>query len=90
MEDNIEAINKLDGGLRHLRLRDANQLMKYDIPVHTVARPGFNNTGKEVELQVNAFPINKFPSRTVYQYDVSCPQWTNMDDLLTLNLGPSR
>ncbi|PYI10200.1 eukaryotic translation initiation factor 2c [Aspergillus sclerotiicarbonarius CBS 121057] len=70
MEDNIEAINKLDGGLRHLRLRDANQLVKYDIPVRTVPRPGFNNTGKEVELQVNAFPILKYPSRTVYQYDV--------------------
>lgn len=70
--DKIEAINKLTGGLRHLRFRSADEERKYSVPVETVPRPGFNTTGKEVELQVNAYPITKFPSRTVYQYDVGC------------------
>lgn len=70
MEDPL-GLNQLPGGLRHLRVRDANEYAKYSVPVETVPRPGFNNTGKEIELSVNAFPINKFPNRTVYQYDVS-------------------
>lgn len=70
--DNIEAINKLPGGLRHLRIRTDEEFQKYSVPVETVPRPGFNTTGKEVELSLNAYPITKFPSRTVYQYDVSC------------------
>ncbi|KAI9929068.1 hypothetical protein ASPWEDRAFT_128423 [Aspergillus wentii DTO 134E9] len=68
--ENLEQINKLDGGLRHLRLRDADELVKYAIPSETVPRPGFNTTGKEIEVNVNAFSILKFPSRTVHQYDV--------------------
>ncbi|BCR96143.1 putative eukaryotic translation initiation factor eIF-2C4 [Aspergillus luchuensis] len=68
--DNIEAINKLPGGLRHLRIRTDEEFQKYSVPVETVPRPGFNTTGKEVELSLNAYPITKFPSRTVYQYDV--------------------
>ncbi|KAL2868226.1 uncharacterized protein BJX67DRAFT_49603 [Aspergillus lucknowensis] len=45
----------------------------YSVPVETVPRPGFNQTGKEIEVQMNAFAIAKFPTKTVYQYDVSTP-----------------
>lgn len=78
--ENFEEINKLTGGLRHVRIRDADELKKYAVPVETVARPGFNTTGKEIELQVNAFPIVKFPNKTIYQYDVSSPyvQWLHL------------
>lgn len=69
--ENLDQIDKLPGGLRHLRIRDADEYAKYSVPVDNVARPGFNTTGKEIEVLVNAFPIVKFPSRTVYQYDVS-------------------
>ncbi|PYH87772.1 Piwi-domain-containing protein [Aspergillus ellipticus CBS 707.79] len=68
--ENLDQINKLTGGLRHLRIRDPDELIKYNIPVETIPRPGFNTTGREVEVQLNAFPITKYPSRTVYQYDV--------------------
>ncbi|THC99021.1 hypothetical protein EYZ11_001495 [Aspergillus tanneri] len=68
--ENLEQINKLTGGLRHLRLRDADELVKYSVPVGNVPRPGFNTTGKEIEVSVNAYPITKFPNRNVYQYDV--------------------
>lgn len=43
----------------------------YRVPVDTVPRPGFNTTGKEIELSVNAYPILKFPNKTVHQYDVN-------------------
>lgn len=69
--ENLDEINKLTGGLRHLRVRDADEIAKYTVPVETVPRPGFNPTGKEIELMLNAFPIIKFPNKAVYQYDVS-------------------
>jgi eukaryotic translation initiation factor 2C len=69
--DNIYQINSLPGGLRHLRVRDADEIAKYSVPVETVPRPGFNPTGKEIEVQMNAFAITNFPNKTVYQYDVS-------------------
>lgn len=66
-----DQVNTLGDGLRHLRMRDADELVKYAVPTENVPRPGFNNTGKEVEVSMNAFGITKYPSRTVYQYDVS-------------------
>lgn len=69
--ENLFEIDKLTGGLRHLRYRDADELEKYGVPTEVVPRPGFNQTGKEIEVLINAFPITKFPSRPIYQYDVS-------------------
>ena len=66
-----DQINTLEGGLRHLRMRDSDELVKYAIPTENVPRPGFNTTGKEIEVAVNAYGITKYPNRTVYQYDVS-------------------
>ncbi|PYH41337.1 putative eukaryotic translation initiation factor eIF-2C4 [Aspergillus saccharolyticus JOP 1030-1] len=66
----LEAIDKLPDGLRHLRIRTADEIEKYKIPSETVPRPGFNTTGKEIEVSLNAYPITKFPSRRIYQYDV--------------------
>lgn len=37
----------------------------------SVPRPGFNSTGREASLKLNAYPIEQFPTRDVYQYDVS-------------------
>ncbi|KAL1982463.1 hypothetical protein VTN96DRAFT_1310 [Rasamsonia emersonii] len=45
--------------------------MKYLVPVNTVPRPGFNTTGREVELKLNAYPITQFPTRSVWQYDIT-------------------
>lgn len=71
--ESLEEINKLAGGLRHLRIRDADESAKYAIPVKNVPRPGFNPTGKEIEVSMNAFRITDFPTKNVYQYDVSIP-----------------
>jgi eukaryotic translation initiation factor 2C len=37
----------------------------------SVPRPGFNATGREVNLVLNAYPITGFPTQNVHQYDVS-------------------
>lgn len=37
----------------------------------SVLRPGFNPTGREVDLVLNAYQITGFPTQNVYQYDVS-------------------
>lgn len=44
---------------------------QYNVPVEFARRPGFNATGKEINVAVNAYPIVQFPTKTVYQYDVS-------------------
>ncbi len=69
--ENLDQINKLEGGLRHLRLRDANAESKYSVPVEFVPRPGFNPTGKEIEVLMNSYRVTSFPTKTVYQYSVS-------------------
>jgi eukaryotic translation initiation factor 2C len=38
-----------------------------------IDRKGFNETGRELEVMVNAFPITKLPDMAVYQYEVSFP-----------------
>lgn len=87
--ENFEEINKLTGGLRHVRIRDADELKKYAVPVDTVPRPGFNTTGKEIEVQMNAFPIVKFPNKTIYQYDVGISSIRSLKMLwLNYALGP--
>jgi eukaryotic translation initiation factor 2C len=34
-------------------------------------RVGYNTSGKEVEMMMNAYPITAFPDKTVWQYEVS-------------------
>jgi len=40
-------------------------------------RPGYNTTGKEIEILVNAYPILKWPTKPVYQYEVSYFSYTH-------------
>ncbi|RDL32590.1 uncharacterized protein BP5553_09046 [Venustampulla echinocandica] len=35
------------------------------------ARPGFNTTGKGIQIRVNQFKVTQFPNRDIYQYDVT-------------------
>lgn len=44
---------------------------QYDTSVVLKKRPGFNSTGKRIQVIVNAYVVLKFPSMAVYQYDVS-------------------
>ncbi|EAW22039.1 PAZ domain protein [Aspergillus fischeri NRRL 181] len=62
--------NKLTGGLRHLHVDTTDDVAKYTISVKTVTRPNHRQTGKEIEVLMNAYPITKFPTCNVYQYDV--------------------
>lgn len=34
-------------------------------------RVGYNTSGKEIEVMMNAYPITSFPDKAVYQYEVS-------------------
>jgi hypothetical protein len=34
-------------------------------------RPSYSNQGKEIDVAVNQFKVNSWPSKKVYQYDVS-------------------
>jgi eukaryotic translation initiation factor 2C len=43
---------------------------QYSLPTEFTKRPGFNNTGKAVQLHVNAYPVVQYPTAKVYQYDV--------------------
>lgn len=56
---------------RNMLLTDRANPKENEVPVETVPRPGYNTTGKEVELLVNCFPITNFPTKAIYQYEVS-------------------
>jgi eukaryotic translation initiation factor 2C len=68
---------------RHLNFNDEppEQFFK-EVPM--ARRPGFNTTGKEIQVQVNVFPITQFPTKKVYQYDVSA---TPTDETIRCNVA---
>ncbi|KAJ5634197.1 hypothetical protein N7528_002039 [Penicillium herquei] len=35
-----------------------------------IERPGYNTSGKEIEVAMNTWPITSFPTKPVYQYEV--------------------
>ncbi|OAP56736.1 hypothetical protein AYL99_08848 [Fonsecaea erecta] len=43
----------------------------YSLPTQYIKRPGFNNTGKVVGANINAFHVLRYPSVKVFQYDVT-------------------
>ena len=47
---------------------------EYNLPTECIRRPGFNNTGTVVPININSYPILNIPDKTVQQYDVSAPQ----------------
>jgi hypothetical protein len=80
-----------DPYLRHPKERErlalgiyADDVWRYQYlsSTSTVSRPGFNTTGREVDLKLNAYPITQFPTRSVWQYDVSIfpPHSINFQD----------
>lgn len=56
---------------RHLNTATEEEIAKYKVASDIIPRPGFNTAGKEITLGVNSYPIAQFPTKTVYQYDVS-------------------
>lgn len=69
----IMSIISSNGGFvtRHLRAPGADEFDQYGVATTFQARPGFNNTGMEVNVQVNSYPVIQYPTKTVYQFDVS-------------------
>ena len=51
-------------------LSDANK-KQYEVPTQLIKRPTFNSSGLAATVAVNSYPILQFPSKKVYQYDVS-------------------
>lgn len=43
---------------------------QYRLPTQFVARPGFNETGKPVQVHLNSWAVEKWPTANVYQYDI--------------------
>ncbi len=61
--------------LRHLNIAGEADSQQYQVPVEYARRPAKGNTtGREIAIQINSYPITQFPSKTVYQYDVSVSQ----------------
>ena len=57
---------------------------QYNLPTDFKRRPGFNTTGKAIQVPVNSYAVTQFPTVKVYQYDVGQPvllsnmQYTNI------------
>jgi hypothetical protein len=46
---------------------------QYQLPTDFKKRPGFNTTGKAIQVAINAYPVTQFPNIKVFQYDVTSP-----------------
>jgi eukaryotic translation initiation factor 2C len=55
---------------RNVRAPGTDNLRQYNLPTQFKARPGFNTTGKAVQLLLNSWPVERWPSAAVYQYDI--------------------
>ena len=52
---------------------DDNQF-RDQMPTQAMNRPGFGKLGKAAKIQINSHIVTGFPTRDVFQYDVSsCP-----------------
>ncbi|EED19932.1 eukaryotic translation initiation factor eIF-2C4, putative [Talaromyces stipitatus ATCC 10500] len=52
--------------------READHVFRQYLDSTTsVPRPGYNTTGREVNLLTNAYPVTQFPTKNVYQYDIT-------------------
>lgn len=41
------------------------------LPTDFKKRPGFNTSGKGIQVAVNSYPVTQYPNIKVFQYDVS-------------------
>lgn len=47
------------------------------MPTTLMGRPKFNKSGKPAQININSHKIEAYPTRTVYQYDVSLQSGRN-------------
>ena len=43
---------------------------QFQLPTEFKKRPGFNTTGKAIQVAINSYPVTQFPNIKVFQYDV--------------------
>lgn len=43
---------------------------QYSLPTEFCKRPGFNTTGNAVQVNLNAYRVNQYPTTKIHQYDV--------------------
>lgn len=70
----IEAFNMAHSRFDNFFLYDVtdDDREKFHAPVALAQRNGsYNTTGKEIQLSVNTYDITSYPTKIVYQYDVS-------------------
>ena len=63
-----EPIRKIVPVLRNLQVTDKSQ---YELPTTLPRRPDFNDTGDNCTVAINSYPVLEYPTKTVFQYDVS-------------------
>lgn len=52
------------------RIVHETNLHQYNVDTEFKTRPGFNTTGKEIKLELNAYLVRKYPDVKITQYDV--------------------
>lgn len=56
--------------IRNIQGPGSDEFSQYTLPTEFAKRPGFNNTGRPVNMNVNAYQVAEYPTVKVYQYDV--------------------
>jgi hypothetical protein len=50
--------------------RGGSDYDQFQLPTDFKKRPGFNTTGKPIQVAINSYPVTQFPNIKVFQYDV--------------------
>lgn len=69
-EKGNDPIEPLSKDLRNLAVSRTTQDDQKELVQIPINRKGYSASGKEIEVLVNTFPILKFPTRPIYQYEV--------------------
>ena len=68
----LDESNKMDDAIRFRHMNPKSLTSgKYTEPADIKKRPGFVNIGSEIPVAVNSYAVLSYPTKKVYQYDVS-------------------
>lgn len=61
----------MDCGNYRIYAPGADETIKHEYPDENMTRPGYGTQGRDVQVRVNQYKVTQWPTKDVYQYDVS-------------------
>jgi eukaryotic translation initiation factor 2C len=69
LSPHFDSLDSLDSPICYIA-QPITDNCQYALPTDFKRRPGFNTSGKAVQLGLNSWPVSQFPTKAIYQYDI--------------------